>query len=79
MIKSLLCFIYEFLIPHFIEEWVMLEEKEDGYHPVCSHLDLRDGEVFDAMCKSRAITWFGMAFMPRFGQPVEFDLNELCK
>ena len=77
MITKFLLFLYEFFIPRFIEEWVMLEERSDGYHPVCSYLDIQEGETFDAMCKAKSITWFGICFFARFGAPVPFSLEEI--
>lgn len=79
MITKLLSFLFEFLVPRFIEEWVMLEEKPDSYHPVCSYLDIQEGETFDAMCKAKSITWFGFCFFPRFSNPVPFSLEEINK
>ena len=70
---------FSLITPRFINEWVMLEETEDAYKPVCSEVDIRPGETFDAMAKAKSFTWFGVCLFASFGEPVAFDRKRLSK
>ena len=75
--KSFIKQLIEFITPHFIEEWVMLEECESNYMPVCSEVDVKPGETFDAMARAKSLTWLGFCIFARFDAPVPFDVTLL--
>lgn len=76
-LTELLSFLFEFFIPRFIEEWVMLEEIDDVLIPVCSELDVNEFDNFKWMARVKTLSWFGVGLFPQFGEPVEFDEKEL--
>lgn len=45
------------LIPHWETDTVVLQEKGDELHIVCSYSDIKPGEVFDGMCELKTFTW----------------------
>lgn len=56
------------LIPHWETDTVVLQEKGDELHIVCSYSDIKPGEVFDGMCELNTFTWLNWSFP--YGQPI---------
>lgn len=44
------------LFPHWETDTVVLQEKGDELHIVCSYSDIKPGEVFDGMCELKTFT-----------------------
>lgn len=56
------------LIPRWETDTVVLQEKENRLHIVCSYEDIEPGEVFDGMCELKTFTWFNWSFPS--GEPI---------
>ncbi len=44
------------LIPRWETDTVVLQEKENELHIVCSYEDIEPGEIFDGMCELKTFT-----------------------
>ncbi len=59
--------VFDFLIPRFITEYVVLELRDDGYHAICSSRWLQEWEFHRGLRfqKWRSFNFFGQSKYPR--------------
>lgn len=62
------------LIPQWKTDTVVLQERENEYHIVCSYDDIEPGELFDGMCELKTFTWLNWSFP--VGEPINLRLFE---
>jgi len=63
--KKRLARIIDIVMPRFITEEVALIDTGDRYEPVCSMVDVQDGERFDAVATFRSFNLFGIGLRPK--------------
>jgi len=69
--------VFDFLIPRFITEYVVLELRDDGYHPICSSRWLQEWEFHRGLRfqKWRSFNLFGQSKIPRVVDQGLLQLN----
>lgn len=50
------------LLPRWEIDTVVLQEKGNKLHIVCSYEDIEPGEIFDGMCELKTFTWLNWSF-----------------
>jgi len=62
---KLLLRILDVLIPRFLDEDVVVELRDDGYHLLFPMSEVEPHEVFDGIVTMRTFNFFGIALFPK--------------